>query len=87
MRLAMRAAAAAHVSGLALAHRAAAITRCEPQGLGSRLLRVWFLAIAPSISSCKNVLDAFVCLELTGLCGPICGERTSIHVLEFAGFA
>jgi hypothetical protein len=87
MRLGMRAAAATHVPGLALAHGAAAITRCESQGLGSWLLGVWLLAVAPSISSCKYVLNAFVCFELARLCGPVCGEGTSVHVLEFAGFA
>lgn len=87
MRLAMSAAAAAHVTVLALTHRAAAIACCESQGLSSWLLGVWFLAVAPSVSASEYVFDAFVCLELARLCGPVCGEGASVHVLELAGFA
>jgi hypothetical protein len=86
MRFAMGVTAAVYVSRLALAHGAAAVARCEAQGLSPWLLRVWLFTVTPSVPTSKYVLDAFVCFELAGLCGPVCSEGTPVHVLEFAGF-
>lgn len=64
-------AAAMHVPRSVFTYRAAAVT-CEAQRLLSPcLLRVGL--VAPAVSASKDVLYAFVRLQLAGLSRPVCG--------------
>ena len=71
---------------LAAACGPTAVARTIAYGLAP-LLYVRLLAVTPAVPTCEDVFDAFVCFELAGLGGPVCGEGAAVHVLEFTGFS
>jgi hypothetical protein len=48
---------------------------------------VWLVTVAPTATAGKDVLDALVGGQFSGLSDPGAGQSASVHILQFAIFS